>query len=136
MAVNLNRVLLAGNLTRDPEMRFTSAGTAVTNLRLAVNTQYSTKEGERKKEVTFVTVVAWSKQAQACQEYLKKGSPVLVEGRLQSRNWETSEKEKRSTMEVVAERVHFLSRREEGEVVTEGNVDYEPEGQEEGQTGH
>ncbi len=133
MAINLNRVVLAGNLTRDPEMRFTPAGTAVTNLRLAVNRQYTTREGERKKEVTFVTIVAWGKQAQSCQEYLKKGSPVLIEGRLQSRDWETEDNEKRTTLEVIAERVHFLARGREEEIITEeeGNLDYGTEEQKE-----
>jgi len=133
MAINLNRVVLAGNLTRDPEMRFTPAGTAVTNLRLAVNRRYTTREGERKKEVTFVTIVAWGKQAQSCQEYLKKGSPVLIEGRLQSRDWETEDNEKRTTLEVIAERVHFLARGREEEIITEeeGNLDYGTEEQKE-----
>lgn len=115
MAANLNRVFLAGNLTRDPEMRFTTSGTAVASLRLAVNRTFTTKEGVKKEDPTFVTVVVWDRQAQLCQEYLKKGSPVLIEGRLQFRSWETPEKEKRSALEVVAERVQFLpGRRDEG----------------------
>ena len=150
MSVNINRVMLAGNLTRDPEMRFTPSGTAVTNLGLAVNREYTTKEGERKKEVAFIRIVTWGKQAQSCQEHLKKGSPILVEGRLQSRSWETAEKEKRNTLEVTAERVHFLtrsdrsgfadqagfaqtSRRTEEQVIGEENFEYdEPEEQKEG----
>lgn len=132
MAVNINHVTLAGNLTRDPEMRFTPSGTAVTNLRMAVNRQYTAKDGEKKKEVAFITVVAWGKQAQSCQEYLKKGSPLLVEGRLQSRSWETAEKEKRNTLEVTAERVHFLTKRAEEETtIGEENFEYEPEEKEE-----
>lgn len=123
MAANMNRVFLAGNLTRDPEMRFTPSGTAVASLRLAINRQYTTRDGEKKEDPTFVTVVVWSKQAETCQEYLKKGSPVLVEGRLQSRSWETPEKEKRSVLEVVADRVQFLGgRRNDG-----GNVEEEIE---------
>ena len=139
MSVNMNRVMLAGNLTRDPEMRFTPSGTAVTNLGLAVNREYTTKEGERKKEVAFIRIVVWGKQAQSCQEYLKKGSSVLVEGRLQSRSWETAEKEKRNTLEVTAERVHFLTRRNEEQArneeqtIGEENFEYdEPEEQKEG----
>ena len=141
MSVNVNRVILAGNLTRDPEMRFIPSGTAVTNLGLAVNRQYTTKEGEKKEEVAFIRVVVWGKQAQSCQEYLKKGSPVLVEGRLQSRSWETAEKEKRNTLEVIAERVHFLtrsdfaqaSRRTEEQTIGEENFEYdEPTEQKEG----
>ena len=133
MSVNMNRVIMAGNLTRDPEMRFTPSGTAVTNLGLAVNREYTTKEGERKKEVAFIRIVVWGKQAQSCQEYLKKGSSVLVEGRLQSRSWETAEKEKRNTLEVTAERVHFLTRRNEEQTIGEENFEYdEPEEQKEG----
>jgi len=141
MSVNINRVMLAGNLTRDPEMRFTPSGTAVTNLGLAVNREYTTKEGERKKEVAYIRIVTWGKQAQSCQEHLKKGSSVLVEGRLQSRSWETAEKEKRNTLEVTAERVHFLtrsdfaqtSRRTEEQTIGEENFEYdEPEEQKEG----
>ena len=133
MSVNINRVMLAGNLTRDPEMRFTPSGTAVSNLGLAVNREYTTKEGERKKEVSFIRIVVWGKQAQSCQEYLKKGSAILVEGRLQSRSWETTEKEKRSTLEVTAERVHFLTRRTEEQTMGEENFEYnEPEEQKEG----
>jgi single-strand DNA-binding protein len=125
--------MLAGNLTRDPEMRFTPSGTAVTNLGLAVNREYTTKEGEKKKEVAFIRIVVWGKQAQSCQEYLKKGSSVLVEGRLQSRSWETAEKEKRNTLEVTAERVHFLTRRTEEQVIGEENFEYdEPAEQKEG----
>jgi len=138
MSVNINRVMLAGNLTRDPEMRFTPSGTAVTNLGLAVNREYTTKEGERKKEVAFIRIVTWGKQAQSCQEHLKKGSSILVEGRLQSRSWETAEKEKRNTLEVTAERVHFLTRRTEEQTIEDPTIggtnfdDDEPEEQKEG----
>jgi single-strand DNA-binding protein len=113
---SLNRVLLVGNLTKDPELKFIPSGTAVANLRMATNRKWKAASGETKEEVTFVGVVVWGKQAEACGEYLKKGSPVLVEGRLQSRSWETDAHEKRSILEVVAERVQFLSsRRAEGE---------------------
>ncbi len=121
MALNLNRVFLAGNLTRDPEeMRFTASGTPVTSFGLAVNRYFNTKDGERKEDVTYVTVVAWAKQAETCKQYLTKGSPVLVEGRLQYRSWETPNNEKRSTLEVVADRIHFVGgRREETEKLNE-----------------
>jgi len=113
---SLNRVLLVGNLTKDPELKFIPSGTAVANLRMATNRKWKAASGETKEEVTFVGVVVWGKQAEACGEYLKKGSPVLVEGRLQSRSWETDAHEKRSILEVVAERVQFLStRRADGE---------------------
>ncbi len=108
---SLNRVFLIGNLVRDPELRYVPSGDAVSNLRIAVNRVYTTKEGEKKEETCFVTVVVWRKQAEICGEYLSKGSPVFVEGRLQSRNWETSNGEKRSALEVVAGRIQFLGRR-------------------------
>jgi single-strand DNA-binding protein len=108
---SLNQVFLVGNLVRDPELRYTPGGDAVANLRIAVNRVYNTRDGEKKEETCFVTVVVWRKQAEVCGEYLSKGSPVLVEGRLQSRSWETSEGEKRSALEVVARRVQFLGRK-------------------------
>ena len=108
---SLNQVFLVGNLVRDPDLRYAPSGDAVANLRVAVNRVYNTREGEKREETCFVTVVVWRKQAEVCGEYLNKGSPILVEGRLQSRSWETSEGEKRSTLEVVARRVQFLSRK-------------------------
>lgn len=105
--VSLNRVLLIGNLTKDPELRYTPSGTPVANLRLAVNSTYKDQSGARKEETCFVTVVVWAKQAEICQQYLKKGRPVFIEGRLIYRSWE-AEGKTRSTMEVRADRVQFL----------------------------
>ena len=107
---SLNRVFLMGNLTRDPEIRYTAGGAAVANLGLASNRTYATKTGEKKEEVCYVRVVVWGKQAENCGQYLSKGSAVFVEGRLQSRSWETDDKQKRNTLEVVALSVQFLSR--------------------------
>lgn len=105
---NLNKVFLIGNLTRDPELRYTPNGTAVANLGLAVNRRFKDSSGELKEEVCFLTVTVWDKQAEACCQYLKKGRPVFVEGVLQSRFWETSDGQKRSAIDVRAERVQFL----------------------------
>ncbi|MCM8796755.1 MAG: single-stranded DNA-binding protein [Candidatus Omnitrophica bacterium] len=105
---SLNKVLLMGNLTRDPELRYTPQGTAVVSLRLAVNRRFRTKTQELKEEVCFITVVAWNKQAETCNQYLHKGSGVFVEGRLQSRSWEDANGQKRNVIEVRAERVQFL----------------------------
>ncbi len=106
---SLNKVLLIGNLTKDPELRYTPNGIAVVNLRIAVNRRFRDRaSGELKEETCFITVTAWDKQAEACNQYLKKGSPIFVEGTLQSRSWETQDKQKRSTIEVRAERVQFL----------------------------
>ena len=106
---NFNKVMLIGNLTKDPELRYTPQGTAVVNLRLAVNRKFrSNKSQELKEETCFITAVVWDKQAEACNQYLHKGSPIFVEGRLQSRSWEDNAGQKRSAIEVRAERVQFL----------------------------
>ena len=105
---NLNKVLLIGNLTKDPELRYTPGGTAVANLRMATNRTYKDKTGEMKQEACFLTVVAWDKQAEVCNQYLHKGSPLFVEGRLQSRTWDGPDGKKRSVIEVRAERIQFL----------------------------
>jgi len=106
---SLNKVLLIGNLTKDPELRYTPNGIAVVNLRIAVNRRFRDRaSGELKEETCFITVTAWDKQAEACNQYLKKGSPIFVEGTLQSRSWEANDGQKRSTIEVRAERVQFL----------------------------
>ena len=105
---NFNKVLLIGNLTKDPELRYTPQGAAVVNLRLAVNRRFRDKNQELKEETCFVTAVVWNKQAETCNQYLHKGSPLLVEGRLQSRSWEDNSGQKRNVIEVRAERVQFL----------------------------
>lgn len=105
--VSLNRVLLIGNLTKDPELRYTPSGTPVATLRLAVNSSFKSQSGERKEETCFVNIIVWSRQAETCNQYLKKGRSVFVEGRLIFRSWE-AEGQKRSTMEVRADRVQFL----------------------------
>ncbi len=103
-----NKVLLMGNLTKDPELRYTPQGAAVANLRMAVNRRYKDKNQELKEEVCFITAVVWNKQAETCNQYLHKGSSVFVEGRLQSRSWEDNTGAKRSVIEVRAERVQFM----------------------------
>ena len=103
-----NKVLLMGNLTKDPELRYTPSGAAVANLRMAVNRRYKDKNQELKEEVCFMTVVVWNKQAETCNQYLHKGSSLFVEGRLQSRSWEDNSGAKRYVIEVRAERVQFL----------------------------
>jgi len=107
---NFNKVIIMGNLTKDPELRYTAGGVAVCNIRLAVNRTYQDRGGNKKEDVCFLTVVAWNKQAEAVSEHIKKGDPLFVEGRLQSRTWETDDKQKKSILEVVAERIQFLSR--------------------------
>jgi single-strand DNA-binding protein len=111
MAASLNKVFLMGNLTRDPELRYIPSGTAVANFTVAVNRPYKDSTGERKEEVSFIRVVVWGKMAETCGEYLTKGRPVLVEGRLKSRSWEDQTGQKRGALEVVANSVQFIGSR-------------------------
>lgn len=107
---SLNKVLLIGNLTQDPEVRRTPSGTAVSTLRLAVNESYQSKSGERVEKAIFLDVDVWDRQAETCQQYLSKGSPVCIEGRLQMDSWDDKETgQKRTRLKVRAERVQFLS---------------------------
>lgn len=107
---SFNKVFLMGNLTRDPELRYIPSGTAVATFTVASNRVYTSAAGEKKEDTSFVRVVTWARQAELCGEYLTKGSPVFVEGRLQSRSWETPDGQKRSTIEVVAQNIQFLGR--------------------------
>jgi single-strand DNA-binding protein len=119
-----NRVILIGNLTRDPEVRYTPQGTSVCNFGIAVNRKF--KQGdEAKEEVTFINIVVFGKQADTCGQYLNKGSSVLVEGRLKENRWETEEGQKRSRHEVVAQSVRFLSRKQ-GDANTSSSGQGEP----------
>lgn len=121
---NLNKVFLIGNLTKDLELKYGKNGQPVTNMRIAVNRVYTTQSGEKKEEVCYVNIVVWGKQAESCTTYLKKGSSVFVEGRLQLRTWEDEEtKQKKSMLEVVADRVQFLDRFKKNET-----ADAEPAG--------
>ena len=107
---NLNKVLLMGNLTRDPELRYAPNGTAVTTFTIAMGRVFNSATGEKKEDVCYVRVVCWAKLAQICGEYLFKGRPVFVEGRLQSRSWQAQDGSKRNTLEVVAQNVQFLGK--------------------------
>ncbi len=117
--VSYNKVILMGNLTRDPELRYTANGTAVAGFGLAVNRKFQL-EGTWKEEVCFVDITVWGKQAENCSQYLSKGRAVLIDGRLNYRTWETDEGQKRSKLEVVATTVQFLSRGKEQESHGEG----------------
>jgi single-strand DNA-binding protein len=105
---SLNKVLLIGNLTRDPELRYIPSGSAVTSFTVAMNRVYKLQTGEKKEEVSFVRVVVWARLAEVCNDYLKKGNPVFVEGRLQSRTWDGPDGQKRSALEVIASNIQFL----------------------------
>ena len=110
MPASFNKVMLLGNLTRDPELRYIPSGQAVVTFTVAINRTYMATTGEKKEEVSFIRVVVWGRIAEVCNEYLKKGSSVFVEGRLQSRSWEAQDGTKRNTTEVVAQSVQFLGR--------------------------
>lgn len=126
---SINKVILMGNLTRDPELRYTPGGAAVANLGLATNRVYKDKNGEKKEEATFVRVVVWGRQAEVCGQYLTKGSGLFVEGRLQSRSWETEDKQKRNTLEVVASNIQFVGGKKEGSSPKAGAIaESSPEG--------
>lgn len=118
----LNDVKLAGRLTRDPELRFTTKGTAVCRFDLAVNRRYKDATGEWKDDVSYIPVVVWRESGQRCGERLKKGSAVYVDGRLRSRSWETKDGQKRSGLEVESNRVQFLDRLETGGSSEESGV--------------
>lgn len=105
---SLNKVFLIGNLTRDPEVRYTGQGTACAKLGLAVNRTYQSQTGERKEDVCFVDLVMWAKQAELAERYLKKGRPIFVEGRLSFSSWQGQDGQKRSKLEVTVERFQFL----------------------------
>jgi single-strand DNA-binding protein len=100
--------MLIGNLTRDPELRYIPSGSAVATFTVAVNRVYKTQTGEKKEQASFIRVVVWGRRAEVCGEYLSKGGPVFIEGRLQSREWEGQDGQKRSTLEVIADNVQFL----------------------------
>ena len=104
---NLNLVLVMGNLTGDPELRYTPKGTAVGDLALAINEKYKAADGSFKESTTYVDVTIWGRQAETCKEHLSKGKPVLIEGRLKLDTWE-KEGKKYSKLCVVAERVQFI----------------------------
>lgn len=109
---SFNKVILLGNLTRDPEVRYTPKGSAVCDLGLAVNRQYSLENGEKREEVTYVDVVLWARLAEIAGEYLKKGRPVLIEGRLQLDSWDDKQSgQKRTKMRVVGETMQLLGSR-------------------------
>lgn len=113
---SFNKVILAGNLTHDPELRYPPKGTAVARVRLAINRVYTTEGGEKKEEVTYVDVDAFARQAEIISQYLKKGRPVLIEGRLRYDTWEDKQtSQKRSKLSVVLENFQFLDSQRGGD---------------------
>jgi single-strand DNA-binding protein len=116
MAANINRVVLVGNLTRDPELRHTPSGTAVCSLRLAVNTRRKdAATGEWGEKPNYFDVTVWGNQGENCAQYLSKGRPVGVDGRLEWREWEAQDGSKRQAVEIIADSVQFLGGRGDGD---------------------
>ena len=107
---NLNKVMLIGNLTRDPELRHTPKGTAVSEISMAINRVWNNDQGQKQEETTFVEVTLWGRQAELAQQYLTKGRPVYIEGRLNLDTWDDKETgKKRSKLRVIGENMQFLS---------------------------
>lgn len=115
---SINKVIIVGNLTRDPEMKETQGGQKITSFGIATNREWSTSGGDRKKSTEFHEVVAWAKLGEICEQYLKKGKLVYIEGYLKTRSWEGENGEKRFKTEIVAEDMVILSKRS-------GEGDYE-----------
>jgi single-strand DNA-binding protein len=115
MAASINRVVLVGNLTRDPELRHTPSGTAVCSLRLAVNTRRKDESGQWIDKPNYFDITVWGQQGENCAQYLAKGRPVAIDGRLEWREWEAQDGAKRQAVEVVADSVQFLGGRMDGE---------------------
>ena len=112
---SVNKVMLIGNLTRDPEVRYTPKGSAVADIGLAINRYFTLENGEKREETTFVDVVLWGRQAELAQQYLSKGRPVFIEGRLQLDSWEDKASgQKRSKLRVVGENMQFLGSPKDG----------------------
>ncbi len=127
---SLSKVILVGNLGSDPEMRYTPNGKAVTSFNIATNRRYSTSGGESKEETDWFRVSVWGKQAEQCNQFLSKGKQVYVEGRLHARSWEGQDGQMRTSLEVNAERVLFLGKRDsvslpEGEGVEPEDLPFE-----------
>jgi single-strand DNA-binding protein len=113
--VSINYTCIGGNLTRDPELKFLDGGIAVCNFSVAINEKYTDKQGNKKENVAFIEVVAWKKTAELTAEYLKKGSPVVVEGKLSQDTWEKDGKKQTKT-KVTASKVHFVGAKGQAEV--------------------
>ena len=114
MAANINRVVLIGNLTRDPEMKHLPSGTALCSLRIAVNTRRKDESGQWTDKPNYFDVAVWGAQGESCAQYLAKGRPVAIDGRLEWREWEAKDGTKRQNVEVIADSVQFLGSRDGG----------------------
>jgi single-strand DNA-binding protein len=126
--MSVNKVILVGRLGRDPETRYTGSGQAVANFTLATDSSFKDRSGERQKRTEWHRIVAWGKLAEICQQYLKKGSQVYIEGRLQTRDWEDKSGQKRTTTEIVASDMRMLgSKGESAAAAAPGGTTRAPE---------
>jgi len=125
---NINRVVLVGNLTKDPELRHTQSGTAVCKLRLAVNTRRKDETGQWTDKPNYFDVTVWGNQGESCAQYLAKGRPVAVDGRLDWREWDAQDGTKRQAVEIIADSVQFLGSRQDGEGGGGGQPQFVPSG--------
>jgi single-strand DNA-binding protein len=116
---SVNKVILIGNLGADPEKRFTGSGAAVTTFNIATTERWNDKQGQKQEDTQWHRIVVWGKQAENCAQYLSKGRPCYIEGRLQTRQWDDKEGNKRYTTEIVAQRVQFLGSRKDGGAQTD-----------------
>jgi single-strand DNA-binding protein len=121
VAANINRVVLVGNLTRDPELRQTPSGTSVCSLRIAVNSRRRDESGQWTDKPNYFSISVFGNQAESCAQYLAKGRPVAIDGRLDWREWQTQDGQKREAVEIVAESVQFLGSRGDGDLGAGGN---------------
>lgn len=121
---SLNKVLLIGNLTRDPELRYTPSGAAVCTFGIATNRSYTASDGTKKEEVEFTKIVSWNKLGELCNQLLRKGRKVYVEGRMQTRSWETPDGQNRQTTEVVIDDMRILDPKPQGFDDAGGSSDY------------
>src|SRR3989475_5032135 len=128
MAANINRVVLVGNLTRDPELRHTPGGTPVCSLRIAVNSRRKDESGQWVDKPNYFTASVFGNQAESCAQYLTKGRPVAVDGRLDWREWQAQDGAKRESVEIVAESVQFLGSRGDGGGDSRGANQFVPAG--------
>ncbi|MBL7222297.1 MAG: single-stranded DNA-binding protein [Candidatus Brocadiae bacterium] len=127
---NFNRVILMGNLTRDPELRYTPSGQAVADLSLAINRRTRTQEGEQRDNTTYVDVTAWGRQAEVIKEYFTRGRPIFIEGRLQLDKWTSQDGQRRSKLRVVLEQFEFVTPRgSESRPAADGGSRPAPRGQ-------
>ena len=129
MAANINRVVLVGNLTRDPEMKHLPSGTALCSLRIAVNTRRKDESGQWTDKPNYFDVSVWGAQGESCAQYLAKGRPVAIDGRLEWREWEATDGSgKRQAVEIVADNVQFLGSRSDGDGGGGGGQQFVPAG--------